>query len=486
MKRFRRTLPLLAALLPAALDAAPLTPEQVDSIQRVGKTLEVRVPDRCYPILDIRYPRSLVGKGLYRVHRHPGLDSLFTPAEEELILAEINARCDSLGKDSLLTTELFWVLRPFFDRLHHEDPHYRISMPPYGDYRVLSKRDRRRIPRKLRMPAFSMLQINDTLLIDRSLDPAFRRGDRVKAINGVPAEEYLRYGYDDRYQMPVSLMGRYHYSQVVDRFRIDLERGGEALTVETDGAPGMRTAFDLDLAESTDNNIRTYPDAGCGYLAIPQFFPVNSRLIRIVRRAILDFKRQGLTHVVLDLRRNTGGNGDAFDELLSIFIDKPVVEYCTGQWVKASKPAMKYYDFLCDSLLGQVVPLPEGEYVRSFPTIREMYVPGMRYYVLVSHDTSSIAASFVNMLQYHGAAEVAGEPLRHNALKYGEELDGSWIIPTNLFESSISMVRIDECTRAEDGILRPDIPIPYVAAEHLSGRDAVLDRLLEIIRNVDE
>ncbi|MDE5708341.1 MAG: hypothetical protein K2I32_02640, partial [Alistipes sp.] len=164
------------------------------------------------------------------------------------------------------------------------------------------------------------------------------------------------------------------------------------------------------------------------------------------------------------------------------FIDKPVVDYCTGQRVKVSKESMRYYDFLTEEQLGQVVELPETEYVRSFETNPKMYVGGMHYYVLVSHDTGSIAASFVNMLQYHGAAQLVGEPLRHNALKYGEVLDGGWFVPVQLAESSVSMVEIDECTRRDDGYVVPDIAIPYVAAEYLTGCDAVLEKLLETIK----
>ncbi len=186
--------------------------------------------------------------------------------------------------------------------------------------------------------------------------------------------------------------------------------------------------------------------------------------------------------MILDLRRNPGGNGHAFDELLSIFIDKPVVDYCTGQRVKVSKEAMQYYDFLTEEQSGQVVELPETEYVRSFETNPKMYVGGMNCYVLVSRDTGSIAASFVNMLQYHGAAQLVGEPLLHNALKYGEVLEGRTLYPSQLVENCVSMVEIDECTRRDDGYIVPDIAIPYVAAEYLTGRDAVLEKLLETIK----
>lgn len=52
-----------AAFLPAALRAEPNDPtrQQIDSIIRAGKTFEVRVPNRCFAILDINFPRTLVG-----------------------------------------------------------------------------------------------------------------------------------------------------------------------------------------------------------------------------------------------------------------------------------------------------------------------------------------------------------------------------------------------------------------------------------------
>lgn len=475
MKIIRICLPLLLAA--TFLDVRAESPE-------APRGRCVPVPDRSLALVDYKLSRSAVGleRNLHRVGRHPGLDSLLSPSERAEVLAEINARCDALGKDSLLTSDLFWVMRPYYDRLHHEDPHYRIVAVVEADTAVYSASGRRKSFRRIRMPGFDLLQIGDTLVVDRSLEPAFRRGDRIVAMNGLPAAEYLRYVYDDRYMEPSTLLANCYYNLFVDRFQIDLLRDGEPLTVETEGLPYRRTLFRLRKAEATETNIRTYADAGCGYIAIPRFFPNNVRLIRIVRKAILDFRKQGLHHVILDLRRNPGGNGHAFDDLLSIFIDKPVVDYCTGQRVKASKEAMRYYDFLTEEQFGQVVELPDTEYVRSFATNPKMYVGGMDYYVLVSRDTGSIAASFVNMLQYHGAAKLVGEPLRHHALKYGEVLDGFWFTPVQLAETAVSMVEIDECTRRDDGYVVPDIPIPYVAADYLTGRDAVLERLLEILR----
>lgn len=471
---------LLAALL---LPAVATRPADLDSLWAVCESRQTPVPERSFAVVDVRTPRTEIGKSLYRVTRHPGLDSLLTEEEEQRILAEINRRCNELGKDSLFTCELFYVLRPFFDRLHFEDPHYRIEQQVYADHNVYRSRRRiAKLDRRLRMPPFTLCRINDTLLIDRSLDTGFHRGDLVVAINNVPTAEYLKYSYDDRYTFPATLMSRYYYSHLVDSFRIGLVRAGRFVEVETTGLPLYDALFRLSKAEETDRNIRIYADARTGYIAIPEFFPDNSRLIRVVRKALLDFRKQGCTSVILDLRRNPGGNGHAFDKLLSLFLSKPTVDYCRGQRIRATRSAMKYYDFITEEMLGSTVEMPDKEVVRTFETDPKLYVPGMDCYVLVGRDTGSIAASFVNILQYNHAALLVGEPLRHNALKYGEEDKGSAILPTLLAESAVSMVEIDEYTRRDDGYVMPDIPIPAVAAEYADGRDAVLEKLLTLIK----
>lgn len=84
-------------------------------------------------------------------------------------------------------------------------------------------------------------------------------------------------------------------------------------------------------------------------------------------------------------------------------------------------------------------------------------------------------------MPHNGAVQLVGEPLRHNALKYGETVDARFGI-SGLY-LYVSTVEFDEYTRAVDGVLMPDIAIPYVARDYLSGRDAMLDKLLEIIES---
>lgn len=454
---------------------------QSDSLSQLYLTRLVHITDRAVEAYDSKNPKP---RRLYRVTAHPASDTLLTPEKEAEIMREVDRRYAETGKDSLLTSDMIYVLKPYFEWLRYEDPHYRIS-PTVPINTNIYKHDRQ-FYKRLKTPAFDYLCVNDTIIVENSLAPQFRRGDMIVSINGITPREYLKYGYDDRYNAIHSLMRYYHYGDMATKFEVELLRDSRTTTVSTEGLPLMKAGLELSRIGATEKSLRIYEDAACGYISIPAFYPDNSRLIRIIRRAILDFRKRGCTNVILDLRRNLGGSGSRFDELMSIFIDRPVVKYCRGQRVKVSDRTIGCYDFLTDDMKGRLVDLPADEYAAEFPTIPKMFVEGMKYYVMMSRNTGSIAASFCNILQYNEAALLVGEPLMHNALKYGEVTYGRSFMPIQLRETCVSTVEIDEYTYAVDGVLMPDIPIPYVAADYLTGRDAMLEKLLEKIRSGDK
>jgi C-terminal processing protease CtpA/Prc len=95
-------------------------------------------------------------------------------------------------------------------------------------------------------------------------------------------------------------------------------------------------------------------------------------------------------------------------------------------------------------------------------------------YILISQSTGSTAASFANICQYNGIATLVGEPLAHNALGYGEVEVGR--ISDNPY--TYSLVRYNENTKANNGIVKPDVSIPYVAKDYMQGGDALLEKAL--------
>ena len=123
--------------------------------------------------------------------------------------------------------------------------------------------------------------------------------------------------------------------------------------------------------------------------------------------------------------------------------------------------------------------LPPDEVLKTIPLKRAGQSLALNTYVLISQHTGSTAASFANICQYNGIATLVGEPLLHNALRYGEVEVGR--IAGNPY--TFSLVRYNEKTNAQNGIVYPDVPIPYVANDYMQGGDPVLEKLLERMAN---
>ena len=417
---------------------------------------------------------------------HPTVDSLLTPTIKEKLLQQINSRHTQLGKDTLLTSDLFYILRPYIDWLHEIDPHYRIAARIPVDGRVY--KTERNFLKKRRGLGFNLLQVKDTLIVNTSVNPLFHKGDMIVSINGIKSSDLLEFNYDDRYTTPEILLQNYYFQHLRNDYTVQLIRENKLQTITTAGMKYQNVTTSLAIEESMDRNIRIYESAQSGYIALPKFSRFfNPRIIKVLRSKIAEFKAKNCKNIILDLRYNTGGSGYMFDKLLSLFIDRPKIPYLKSQRLRISRETRADYDFVTEEMMGQTVRLPDRYTVKTIELDPTWYIgDDMHIYILMSRNTASIAASLCNMLQYNGSATLVGEPLCHNALRYGETVTGKTWFSSLLYEASVSTMEYDEHTRAIDGVLMPDIAIPYVAQDYLTGRDAMLNKLLDIIREKNE
>lgn len=414
---------------------------------------------------------------------HPTIDSLLTPTIKAELLKQINIRYAQLGKDTMLTSDLFYVLRPYIDWLHNTDPHYRIGARIPIDGRIYkSERD---LLKKRRGLGFNLLMVDDTLIVNTSVNPLFHKGDMIIAINDIKSSDLLEYNYHDRYTSPDVLLQNYYFQHLPKDYTVQLIRNGELMMIKTEGMKFQKAYSSLAVEESMDCNIRIYDDALCGYIALPKFTHFyNPRIIKVLQANITKFKAKGCKNIILDLRYNTGGSGYMFDKLLSLFINRYAIPYMKSQRLRISSQTKADYEFITEEMVGQTITLPDSCIVKTIELHPELYVcEDMHIYVLMSRNTSSIAASFCNIMQYNGVATLVGESLCCNALRYGESITGDVWLSSLLYETSVSTTEYDENTLAVDGVLMPDIYIPYVAEDYLSGQDAMLDKLLEIIQS---
>lgn len=456
-------------LLQCLLAQGAPRPYNSDSLRQIRKNRAYRIKGGV-EIADLHTPVAEIDKYLSIPDFHPAADR--QDSLPDVLRAQVLKRARTLSKDSLSGPELFWSLRPFLLWAQRLDPHFRAEPNPVS---IAAGSDLNRIP----VPGFRMLRVDDTLIVERTLDSNLKRGDRIISINGTSASEYLQYCYPDRHLYPFTLLANYHYRIVsASDYTIRVERNGEQINVSCTAMPWEDVYMGLLGQQEFRSSI--FPDAQAGYFAIEEFYPDNTRLIKKLRKSILNAQKQGCDSFILDLRGNPGGYGANFDRLLSLFVDKESIPYLRRQYLQVSNQTVNDYDFLTEASIGRKVALPEGTYPQEIKPDRSCFIPDMRYYVLMDKDTGSIAASLCNILQYNGAAQLVGEPLERNALKYGETID-AWLYLSPLL-LSCSTMEYDEYTRAENGVLMPDIAIPYVAQEYLAGRDGMLEKLLELLK----
>ncbi|WP_291860454.1 S41 family peptidase [Marinilabilia sp.] len=393
---------------------------------------------------------------------HPySFDSLGNREIDELI----ETIGESIPSHKLNDAEIVFQARKLMDFINNEDPHFRI-IPVFRKFPELKYKTA-----SIMVPPFRGLCINDSLLVNSFYDEGLKRGDLIKSINDIPVKEYLRYYYRDRYVDVGNLVWYMNY-QIYPEYKIDFIRNNEEKSVTING---MRYPNYL-VKEGRFCEGKIMPDYSLGYFKIREF-ENNGYILKKFRKLTEEMSQSGYSDLIIDLRENPGGSGNDLNLFFSFFSDKDSLHYLEDAKARVSKITKDYgFD---ESQYGQVLSLPSENVFHSFALDSSLFVPNLKVYVLISRSTGSIAASFANICQYNEIATLVGEPLAFNALKYGEVASGEFL--DNPF--AFSTIQYDEYTKAKDGIVRPDIPIPYIAREYMKGGDPVLEKLLEYLKN---
>ncbi len=369
-----------------------------------------------------------------------------------------------LPQEKLTDTEFVFHARKFLDCITEEDPHFMIApvIRKIKGYKVKNP--------MLKAPPFVGIQINDTLLVHKSLNEKLKRGDKILSINSIPVSNLIAYAYRRRYMNIAHAMLDYHIS-LSNSYQIVLQRGEKRINIKSEGIP-----FDkyYENIENLPCESKIYGKHHVGYFKL-QNFDENRQTFKQLNAFCKRLKKEGVQNLILDLRENPGGSGYMLDVFYSLFSSSDSIPFLKNAFYRAS-PATKHYGF-SELDMGKLLPFPEKEMFRMIPLNKDYYIGEIKLYVLMSEYTFSTAASFANVVQFNKMGVLAGEALKKNALKYGE-------IDKVSFNSNImvcSTAVFDEHTKAQNGILTPDIEIPYIAKEYMQGGDPVLEKLLEKI-----
>lgn len=391
---------------------------------------------------------------------HPNIFNSISEIAFDSLIVEI---AKTFPKEPIKETEYIYQYRKAFDTLTYGDPHFLIypQLRRYPEYKLKG--------RHIRVWPFNMTCINDSLIVDQSLTPKLKKGDLLLAINNKSASEIIKYTYQQRYQDAPITQVQNHFC-FAPSYQVTFSRNGQKHKVKVQGVPLHKYHFHEEYYPE-----KIYEEFRTGYFGIRNF-DNNKYMIKRLEKFIKKLQSKNYPNLIIDVRKNPGGNGDRFDELISLFTDKDSIPFQRNTRVKVSE-ATQYYNFPEDSI-GKVCNLPDNELIRNCPLIPDKYPGKMNIYVLISKYTASTASSFANIIQFNELGILVGEPLAYNALKYGEVTTGK----LNHSIIVLSTIEIDEYSKQKDGIISPDIQIPYNAKDHMKGGDPILEKTLNIIQ----
>ncbi|WP_421921054.1 S41 family peptidase [Marinifilum sp.] len=392
---------------------------------------------------------------------HPGVFKNFSERKYDSLIEAVSI---TLPKDSVTETQKSLIRRKVLDIIMYEDPHLRF-VP-----KLTTVSGKKLNFKSIKVLPCDFLCINDTLLVHKSYSPSINKGDRIICINGENSKDYLNSSYRDRYS-PAILLQAPHHLKFSHSYNLLIERDGKRKVINVDGISLTKTIYN-----KAPFFEQVFSDFETGYFRISNF-DFNKHLVTRLRRFLKKLERDNITNLIIDIRENKGGSGDRFDEIFSMLSNKKKLIYQSDAKIKISNDNYKEYNFNKD-MIGEVVSLPEKELVKEFALDSTKLIGEIDCFVLVSRDTGSVAASFANIMNYNNIGTLVGEPLSHNALKYGDVIiakrdNSRWVIST---------IEYVEHSNSQDGILYPDIYIPFKANEYLKGGDPVLEECLDLIK----
>lgn len=187
-----------------------------------------------------------------------------------------------------------------------------------------------------------------------------------------------------------------------------------------------------------------------------------------------EVRSQQINNIIVDLRRNDGGDSRVIDEFLAYLDVDRIKTY--GSTVRYSGDARRKTKVL---KFG-VQTFPRSEQINKKIDQQELLFSG-RLFVLTSPNTFSSANMFAAVIQDNGLGRIVGEPTGNKPSCYGHPL--SFRMPRTGIYFKIShkqFFRPDSTLDREDAIY-PDIEMYTDIEDVMKDKDGQMERLMEYI-----
>lgn len=221
-----------------------------------------------------------------------------------------------------------------------------------------------------------------------------------------------------------------------------------------------------------------------GYIDLNSFNDFDSFKVFLDSTFTL-IKAQGVKYLILDVRRNSGGNSSLGDELLQ-YISSSDFRMFDSCFIKISNELnnKKYFDWIDSS--KRIV----GEIYKSSDTSKV----GLRYnplrftgksYLLVSGNTFSSASKFASAFHCYKVGEIIGTETGGKTVSFGDLY--SFALPNTKFDMGVSYKKFYGACGVDDGRgVIPDYVVESSIEDDHKGVDRVMEFTIDLIKKKKE
>ncbi len=242
-----------------------------------------------------------------------------------------------------------------------------------------------------------------------------------------------------------------------DSFDVVFQKPGEKTARKAVIHPVPTNRIWKNMIEPRDLDFDIWNDKSTAIMTIPHFdyYRDHDKFFGFVDGSFAEIEKKGIKNLIIDLRRNNGGDPFCAVRLFAHIAHEPVPYF--------SKPYGRY------ARLAEPVPLRENHYKGKL-------------YVLIDGGGASTTGHLVGLLKYHKIGTLIGEET--GATYICHDAKNSFLLRHTRFQVSVATGTFASAVQGlpqNRGIL-PDIRIPMAPQDMAAGKDTILEHTLSLIR----
>lgn len=215
-----------------------------------------------------------------------------------------------------------------------------------------------------------------------------------------------------------------------------------------------------------------------GYMDFRSFRDLD-RFQKFLKETFALISENGVKDLIIDVRRNLGGNSALGDVLLEYLSSEPFTQYKEIA-IRISPQIINYYQswkIIQEQSVGSTYRVKIDE---NIPGENELRFDG-NVYLLISSDTYSSASGFSSAVKYYGIGTLIGEETGGLVKSFGDVY--TFRLPNSRLSAGVSHKLFIKPVADENlkGGITPHHEVSQSAEDTAAGRDTVLEYTLKLI-----